>query len=95
MADAQPPTSGPAGAGAKSGEAIALGALLIAVLPATLPALIGFLKDWTLRNPGLRIKLVDKERSVEVDGFDPERMSQDDLNALLANLRRQIAADPR
>jgi hypothetical protein len=88
--DVLPQEAEPAGAGAKSGEAIAFGALLIAVLPATVPALIGLLKDWALRNKGLTIKVVEKDRSVEVVGYDPARMSQADLNALIANLRGQL-----
>jgi hypothetical protein len=88
-----PVTAGPAAAGTKSGEIITAGALLLAVLPATVPALVAFLKDWTLRNRGLRIKLTDGERSVEVDGFDPATMDEAAMLALVEKLGVHIRDD--
>jgi hypothetical protein len=51
------------------------------------------LKDWTLRNRGLRIKLTDGERSVEVDGFDPATMDEAAMLALVDKLGAHIRDD--
>ncbi|MCG6941341.1 MAG: hypothetical protein LJE69_08825 [Thiohalocapsa sp.] len=86
----EPVTAGPAAPGTKSGELITAGALLLAVLPATVPALVVFLKEWTLRNRPLRIKVTDGERSVEVDGFDPASMDEAALLALVDKLKTRV-----
>jgi hypothetical protein len=65
------------------------------VLPATLPALVEFLRDWALRNRGLRIKLTDGKRSIEVDGFDPATMDEAALLALVDQLKARIGARPK
>jgi hypothetical protein len=93
VAGSEPLAAGTAGPGAKSGEAIAIGALLVAVLPATVPALIGFLKDWLLRNRGLKIKLQMDGKSLELEGYDPATMSRAELDDLISALKRQLAGD--
>jgi hypothetical protein len=87
-----PVPAGPAEAGAKSADAIALGALALAVLPATVPALVGFLKDWLLRNRGVRIKLQLQQgaNAVELE-YDPAAMSDADLDALIGRLKKTIS----
>jgi len=54
------------------------------------PALVVFLKEWTLRNRPLRIKVTDGERSVEVDGFDPASMDEAALLALVDKLKTRV-----
>lgn len=84
-----PAAGAPAGVGAKGGEAIAVGALLLAVLPSTLPALIEFLKGWTLRNRTVRLKLQLGETAIEAE-YDPTAMTPGELDALVGRLKAQI-----
>ena len=66
--------------GAKSGaETVALGEVLISVLPTPIPALINFFKAWILL-PGsapVRIKVQKAGQSVEIE-FDPRSPLSED-----------------
>ena len=68
--------------GAKSAEAVTLGALLLAVLPNAISPLLGLVQAWLLRdqNRKVKIKAEVKGRQVELEctGF----MSQDELGTL-------------
>ena len=77
-------TTGPAPEGAKSGEAVTLGALLVAVLPVALPKVVEFLQAWTLRgtNRTLKIKAQVGDRSLDVE-CAPGTMSRRELKALI------------
>ena len=52
---------------AMSAEAFTIGALAIAVLPAILPALIEYIKDWQFRNQGRQITIKKKDGDNEVE----------------------------
>lgn len=84
--------------GAKSGEAVILGAVAVSVLPTLVPQLVEFVKAWTLRGPGrtVRVKLDGQTRGVEVE-FDPTSISSTEVAELVRTLsesRRAPAADP-
>lgn len=78
--------------GAKgAGEAVTIGALVIAVLPTAIPALFEYLKEWTLR-PGaspLRIKVQEGDRTLEAE-FDPKRVSQTEVESLVEKFQTII-----
>lgn len=65
---------GAAPAGAKSGELVALGAIIVALAPTALPGLIAFLKDWCLRARNRSVKISrrigDQELTLEYDVRD-------------------------
>jgi len=71
--------------GAKSVELIAIGRLLIDVVPGVLPSLIAFLKSWTSRDTDRKVKIKAQfgDRSLEVE-YSPKDVSQDEL-ALFAD----------
>jgi hypothetical protein len=55
--------------GAKSVDAVTIGALALAVLPTVLPKVLEFLEHWTLRSQSLSMKLKLKHgtRSIELE----------------------------
>jgi hypothetical protein len=53
-------TAGAAPAGTKSGEAITLGAVALAVLPALLPKIVDLVQAWAMRGPGRIVKFKGK-----------------------------------
>ena len=67
-------------AGAKSAEAVTLGALALVVLPSVLPKVVELLQEWTTRKQSLvvKLKLQHEKRSIELEvplGQDaPERL---------------------
>ena len=75
--------------GTRTAELITLGALALAVLPAAVPEVIGFLKEWLLR-PGHR-PLKIRVPGLEVE-YDPRDMTPDEVTSLVAQL--QAAASP-
>jgi len=84
--------------GAKSGEAITLGALAVTLVPAALPQLLEFVQAWALRraNRVVKIKTQSKDELIEVE-FDPRTISQDQLKSfvdtLLTSLEKQKKQD--
>jgi hypothetical protein len=72
-------------------EAITLGAVALSVLPPMVPSLIDFLRGWVHRNQGLRIRLAVVGDGEEVT-FDPVRMNDKRLTALVERLRNGLAA---
>jgi hypothetical protein len=66
--------------GAKSVEAVTLGSMAVAVLPAFFPKLIEFLQAWALRGQDRNVKVKTQvgERSVEVE-YSPDKMSKQEL----------------
>ena len=77
------------GAGrAKSGEAITIAALAMAILPVAVPALIDFLMHWTLRpnNPSLKIRAQGKHGELEIE-FNPATTSAEQVKQLAAELK--------
>lgn len=82
------PRGGSAEPGTKAGEALALGALVVAVAPVVLPVLIEFLKEWSLRpgNRPLKVKVARGDRSTEVE-YDPRTLTAEEVKALVATLQ--------
>lgn len=77
--------------GAKAGpEAAAFGALVVSLAPHVIPHLLDFLKGWVQRNPGSATKLRYHSTGGEVVEleYDPARMNQADIEALMATLRK-------
>jgi hypothetical protein len=83
-------SAGPAPAGTKSPEAITLGAVAVAVLPAFVPKLVEFAQAWSLRGQGRAIKFKGKlaGQDVEFEGTAAE------LKAVLAMLQPPAAPGP-
>ncbi len=80
--DVQPATK-PAPPGAKPGEVLMLGALLVAVAPAAVAGVINIVRD-LLKRPGtppLKVKVKHGETEVEVE-FRPGEISHDELARL-------------
>lgn len=71
--------------GSKTGvEVVTLGALLLAILPNAVPALIDFLKEWALRpgSPPVTLKVKQGKKSIELE-YDPRTTSVDEIAKLL------------
>ena len=86
--DVQPATK-PAPPGARAGEVLLLGTLLVAVAPAAVEGVINILRD-LLKRPGtppLKVKVRHGETEVEVE-FRPGEISPDELARLVENLKR-------
>jgi hypothetical protein len=75
-------TAGAAPAGAKSGDAITLGAVALAVLPAFLPKIMDFIQAWALRGHGRVVRFKGKVAGQEIE-FEGTAA---DLKAVLAAL---------
>ncbi|MGH7513766.1 MAG: hypothetical protein ACREOQ_12670 [Gemmatimonadales bacterium] len=77
-------TSRSAPAGAKPVDVVTIGALALAVLPAAVPQLLAFLKDWVLRGHGrtVKIRVQQGKRTVDVE-YDPTTISPDELSGLI------------
>jgi hypothetical protein len=64
------PTSGKLPAGAKAGDALAVGALAVSLAPVFVPALVNFLKTWMTRKEGrsivIRKKVGDTATEIEI-----------------------------
>lgn len=78
---------GLAPAGAKVIDPITIGALLLNVVPAAIPAVTNLLQSWIGRDAGRTVKVSVKvgDRSVDVE-YSPHQMSGADVNALVASL---------
>jgi hypothetical protein len=78
---------GAAPAGAKSAEAVALGTLLVTLLPATLPKVLDLLQSWMLRNTGRTIKIRASagDKTVEVE-YAPGSTSERELKELVMSI---------
>lgn len=77
--------------GTKAGEAVTIGALAIVVLPAILPELVSFLKDWCLRKPDRSIKITHRTRDNEIHAeFDLDGVSKQDLDAVIRAITRDM-----
>jgi len=74
-------------AGAKSAEAVALGTLLVTLLPATLPKVLELLQSWMLRNTGRTIKIRASagDKTVEVE-YVPGSTSERELKDLVMSI---------
>ena len=81
---------GTAPPGAKSAEAVTLGALAVVVLPTVLPKLVEFLQAWAMRGQARTLKFKGKisGEQIEIEGATLE-----ELKALLAGLPVSQAAE--
>jgi hypothetical protein len=70
--------------GTKSADPVTLGSLAIAVLPALLPKLLEFIKDWTGRGQGRAVKFKGKiaGQTIQFEG------SAEDLQKLITTLSK-------
>ncbi len=59
-------------AGAKPGDAISLGALIVTLAPAAMTAVIGLLKDWLTSRPVRSARLTIDGDSIELSNVSPE-----------------------
>ncbi|MEO8356022.1 MAG: hypothetical protein ABI621_08910 [Chloroflexota bacterium] len=71
---------GAAPAGSKAGESVTIGMLVIEVLPAVLPGVLGLVQGWITRGQGRTVKF--KGKGIEFEG-PPE-----ELQKLLASLKK-------
>lgn len=88
-------TAGEVPAGAKAGDAVALGTLTLTLAPIVVPALIEFLKSWMARKEGrtivIRKKLGDAETNVEIKG----PLSESAISAIVERLSSQKKPAPK
>ena len=83
--------SAPVGAGAK-GLGQDLGALVLHVLPETVPALVDSLKGFITRESRVKLKVQVGANLVELD-FDARTMDEARVEALAGRLQRQLSGD--
>jgi hypothetical protein len=79
--------TGSAPHGAKAGELVTIGALVVNLAPAALPGLVRLLQSWLQRERGrdVTVEAHDGDRSVHLE-YSPEKMSQSDVTTLVSNL---------
>ena len=75
--------------GAKLGEAIALGALLMAVLPGAIPPLLGLVQAWLLRDQNRKVKIKTEIKGQPVELEYSGTISQEELETLRVLLTSQ------
>ena len=83
--------SAPVGAGAK-GLGQDLGALVLQVLPETVPALLDFLKGFVTRESRVKLKVQVGPNLIELD-FDARTMDEARVEALAGRRQRQLSGD--
>jgi hypothetical protein len=69
--------------GSMSVEAITAGAILIAVLPTMVPAVIEYLREWCLRNANHTITIKRRTGEQEIEVSFPEDLSSERLQRLM------------
>lgn len=67
--------------GAKSGETVTMGSIVISTLPTVLPAVIALVQSWVSRGQGRTVKF--KGKGIEFEG------SAEELQRILATLEKQ------
>lgn len=77
--------------GAKSGEMVTLGALVVTVLPIIAPKIVDLLQSWSMRAESrvVKIKAQVDNRSIEVE-YSPAAMSTSELKRLLNTISQVI-----
>ena len=75
----------------KSAEAVTLGALALAVMPAAVPQIIEFLKSWSMRGESRTVKVKAQvgDRSLDIE-YNPATMSQTELKSLVDTLTETL-----
>jgi hypothetical protein len=85
--DVRPATAGQAPAGAKSGEVLAVGALVVTLAPTVVEGLMAVVSSWLSRQP--------EEVEVEVDGHCFRgRVTRSQRDELVAAYLRQLDREP-
>ncbi len=82
--------------GARSAEALTLGALAIAVLPAVLPKVVELLHAWLMRMQGriVKIKIQSGDQVVEVE-YTPTATSPEELKQTVDMLTKALVEKKR
>jgi hypothetical protein len=75
--------------GAKSAEAITLGALLMAVLPGAIPPLLGLVQTWLLRDQNRKVKIKTQVKGQPLELEYSGAISQEELETLRGLLMAQ------
>lgn len=70
--------------GAKSVEAVTLGAIIMAILPNAVPRIINLLRSWVERGPGRRVNIKGEIRGMNIE-FEG---GSEDFKELLESLER-------
>lgn len=85
-------TAGAAPEGTKAVEAVTLGMLAVAALPAALPKLIELVQSWSLRGESRKVKVAAKigDKSVEIE-YNPETTSQAELKQTVDTFLKMLA----
>jgi hypothetical protein len=80
-------TAGKPPKSAKSGDAVTVGALVVAALPGALASLLAFLQSWLRRGDGksMKIKWTNGRRSFAMD-LPSTKFTREQLNELLTTL---------
>jgi hypothetical protein len=88
----KPVEAGTVPEGAKSAEAMTLGALAVTILPSVIPKFIEFLQTWSMRGENRTVKIEARigDRSVNVEV--PRTMSPDELKGLVDMLTGALTA---
>lgn len=83
------PAKGSAPPGARPGEVMLLGALLVAVAPAAMEGVINIVRDLLSRpgTPPTKVRIKHGETEVEVE-FSPDKTSPEELARLIERLKR-------
>jgi cell division protein ZapA (FtsZ GTPase activity inhibitor) len=85
--DVRPATAGPPPAGAKSGEAIAIGALVVTLAPTVVEALMAVVSSWLSRQPN--------DVEVEIDGRRFQgRVTRSQREELVTAYLRSVNREP-
>ena len=74
-------TGDPIPSGAKAGETVTMGSIVIATLPTVLPAVIALVQSWVSRGQGRTVKF--KGKGIEFEG------SAEELQRVLETLEKQ------
>lgn len=86
---------GPAPAGAKAVDPVAVGTLVVTLLPAVVPKVLEFLHAWMLRDTGrtIKIRAAAGDRSFDVE-YSPGVTSEEDVKRMLQTFADALARTP-
>ena len=85
-------SGGPVPAGAKAVDPVAVGTLVVTLLPAVVPKVLEFLHAWMLRDRGrtVKIRAASGDTSFDVE-YTPGVTSEEDLKKLLQTFSEALA----
>ncbi|GGV32095.1 hypothetical protein [Streptomyces spectabilis] len=73
--------------GAKAGDAVVVGALIVSLAPAVLTSVVAMIQSWSARAAGRTVEIVEDGRSLLVSGLSEEQQRE-----LIADFRRRWSA---